>query len=83
MQNDFSFEGVSGAMREQFGPMLDSEITEEQLERATALQEHYEAMRLDNIAAYDRDGLMPFERQILSKGIGQAPDEDSARRIEN
>jgi hypothetical protein len=63
MQSDFSFEGVERAMLEQFGPMMNSEMSDEQLAKARELQEHYEKIRLDNIAAYDRDGLMPFERQ--------------------
>lgn len=67
MQNDFSFEGVNRAMQEQFGHMLDSEIDDEQLQRAKELQERYETIRLDNIAAYEREGLMPFERQVLQK----------------
>ncbi len=69
MQNDFSFDGVSRAMQEQFGPMLNAEISEEQLEGARELQERYETVRLDNIAAYERDGLMPFERQAFAPGI--------------
>lgn len=83
MQNDFSFEGVNRAMIEQFGPMLDAEIPEEQLERARELQEHYEAVRLDNIAAYDRDGLMPFERQAMSKRLGKGEDDDIVMRLGN
>jgi len=83
MQNDFSFEGVSRAMQEQFGPMLDSEVTEEDLRRARELQERYEAIRLDNIAAYDRDGLMPFERQVLAQGADGPLFADSAEQSES
>lgn len=67
MQNDFSFDGVNRAMEEQFMPMLESEITEEQLAAARELQQRYEAIRIENIAAYERDGLMPFERQVRSQ----------------
>lgn len=82
MQTDFSFDGVSRAMQEQFGPMLDAEVTEEQLEHARELQERYEAIRLDNIAAYDRDGLMPFERQALSHGTDRDTAADAAECLE-
>ena len=67
MQNDFSFDGVNRAMEEHFMPMLESEITEEQLAAARELQQRYEAIRIENIAAYERDGLMPFERQVRSQ----------------
>lgn len=66
MQNDFSFEGVKNAMLEQFGDALHSDPSPEHLGKARELQAHYEQVRLDNIAAYDRDGLMPFERQAMS-----------------
>jgi hypothetical protein len=71
MQSDFSFEGVERAMLEQFGPMMDSDMSDEQLAKARELQDHYEKIRLDNIAAYDRDGLMPFERQAKAAALGE------------
>ena len=72
MQNDFSFKGVEQAMLEQFGPMMNSDISDEQLAKARELQDHYETIRLDNIAAYDREGLMPFERQAKAAGLGES-----------
>lgn len=72
MQTDFSFKGVEQAMVEQFGPMMKSNISDEQLAKARELQAHYETIRLDNIAAYDRDGLMPFERQARSARLGES-----------
>lgn len=86
MQNDFSFEGVERAMLEQFGPMMQTEMTEDDLVRAKELQAHYEQVRLDNIAAYDRDGLMPFERQGSADRLKrQEPDIDkqmaAARKV--
>ncbi|MFT6475051.1 DUF3800 domain-containing protein [Qipengyuania profunda] len=69
MQNDFSFDGVENAMLEQFGDALNSDPSPEHLEKAREIQAHYEQLRLDNIAAYDRDGLMPFERQATSSRL--------------
>jgi Protein of unknown function (DUF3800) len=72
MQTDFSFKGVEQAMLERFGSMMKSDISDEQLAKARELQDHYETIRLDNIAAYDRDGLMPFERQAKAAGLGES-----------
>ncbi len=71
MQNDFSFEGVNLAMRETLGPMLDADVSEEQLAKAREALEHYEKIRLDNMASYERDGLMPFERQAQATRLGE------------
>jgi hypothetical protein len=61
-QNDFSFEGVHQAMIEQFGPIMQADLADEQMKNAKEFQQKVENRRLQNIALYEKDGLMPFER---------------------
>ncbi|MEN3972473.1 DUF3800 domain-containing protein [Sphingomicrobium sp. XHP0235] len=62
-QNDFSFLGVQKAMLSWYEDAMTADLSETDFARAREVQDLMERRRVENMAAYEADGLMPFERQ--------------------
>ncbi len=61
-QNDFSFIGVGKALCRNLDEKFQADLTAEQMAEAKVMLERFEASRQENMAAFEKDGLRPFER---------------------
>jgi hypothetical protein len=62
--SDFSFEGVGDRIEKEFGHIFRNPITPEQEQAARKMIEQGEARRLESMAQYKRDGIVPFMRSL-------------------
>lgn len=64
---DFSFNGVGRQVEEQYQQIMAKEVTPEMEQKAKELIADRERHRQHLIAAYEEDGLMPYERSVMKK----------------
>ncbi|MEM9013295.1 MAG: DUF3800 domain-containing protein [Pseudomonadota bacterium] len=63
--SDFSFDGVGRQVEEQYRQLMAMELTPEMEQAAQKMIAGNEQQRRRMIAAYDEDGLMPYQRRPL------------------
>lgn len=66
-QTDFSFEGVGRAATERHEEIMESELTPDQMEAAAKMVSKVEDLRRKNIDLYEKDGLMPYQRERVGR----------------
>jgi len=62
--SDFSFEGVEDRIEKEFGEVFRTPLTPEQEQYVRKMMAQAEARRLESMAQYERDGVVPFMRSI-------------------
>lgn len=68
-QSDFSFKGVSQILNERYSEILSSELTPAQMAAAQQLRDGIEQRRQENMALYEEDGLMPYQRELRARPL--------------
>lgn len=61
-QNDFSFIGVEQVLSKKMEEVFQADLTSAQMAEVKVMLERAEASRQENMAAFEKDGLRPFER---------------------
>jgi hypothetical protein len=61
--NDFSFDGVHDAIEKRWGAIMRGSLSPEEEERARILLDTAEKHRLESMAQYQNDGVVPFMRE--------------------
>ncbi|MBR0899106.1 DUF3800 domain-containing protein [Bradyrhizobium tropiciagri] len=69
--SDFSFEGVSRRMDNEFGEILRGELSPEVEAKARELMALSEQRRQESMEQYKRDGITPFMRGSIADGAGK------------
>lgn len=64
-QHDFSFDGVGAQVERVLSNIMMKDIPSDALERGRQIIDEEEERRLELIALYEEDGLMPYERQPM------------------
>ena len=65
--DDFSFQGVGSTLEAKVERVMESEIPASKLEEGKRIGVEMERRRLEAIALYELDGLMPYERQVANR----------------
>lgn len=65
--NDFSFQGVGSALEAKIESVMESEIPASRLEEGQRIGVEVERRRLEAVALYELDGMMPYERQLTNR----------------
>jgi hypothetical protein len=60
--SDFSFDGVHDAIEKRWGGVLRGSLTDEEEARAKEILDLSEKRRLESMAQYEKDGIVPFMR---------------------
>lgn len=66
--SDFSFEGVENRIEKEFGEIFRTPLSPEQEQDVRKMMEQAELRRLESMAQYKRDGVVPFMRSINEHG---------------
>lgn len=62
LQSDFSFDGVGRSLEERLHEVMTADLSPEQVTFAQEMLQRTEEVRQRNIALYEEDGLMPYQR---------------------
>lgn len=68
--SDFSFDGVGKIAEEAYREMMAKELPDDALTAAAKMQASLEAKRKSNIALYEKDSLMPYQREQVKMNEG-------------